>query len=119
MRRIFDSLGILRVSVAQQRDADRAVALVGIYPKLHQSGKVTWRQPGLAKGGKAIVRKALYNGARALFNAKDNTLKNYLDRLQERGEKPIYCLTAAMRKMLLVARAVIIFGKPYDPEYAR
>ena len=98
---------------------NQLIAFVGIYPKLHQSGKVTWRRPGLAKGGNAIVRKALYNGARSLFNSKDNTLKDYLDRLQERGEKPIYCLTAAMRKMLLVARAVIISGQPYDPEYAR
>ena len=62
---------------------NQLIAFVGIYPKLHQSGKVTWRRPGLAKGGNAIVRKALYNGARSLFNSKDNTLKDYLDRLQD------------------------------------
>jgi transposase len=98
---------------------NQLIAFAGLYPKLHQSGKITWRRPGLAKGGNAIVRKALYNGARSLFNSKDNTLKDYVDRLQERGEKPMYCLVATMRKMLLVARAVVISGKNYDPEYAR
>lgn len=93
------------------------IAYVGLYPRLQQSGKVTWKRPGLAKGGHRLLRKVLYNGARSLLRSKDNSLKDYADRLQERGETPMYCITATMRKLLLVARAVIVSGTPYDPEF--
>jgi len=93
------------------------VARVGLYPRLYASGKSVWRKPRLVKGGGALVRKALYNAARSIFRSKDNTLKTYLDRLGDRNKSAMDCLAALMRKLLLIARSVLIQEKPYDPHY--
>jgi transposase len=95
------------------------VAYVGLYAREFRSGKTVYRKPRLVKGGGAPVRKALYNAARSILNSKNNTLKTYADRLAEAGKKPMDCLTAIMRKLLLIARSVLIQGEKYDPQYGQ
>jgi len=95
------------------------VSYAGIYPRRHDSGKTVHLAPRLVKGGCRRVRKALYNAARCLFRSKNNTLRRYLDRLLEGGKKPMHCITALMRKLLLIARSVLIQGVPYDPCYSQ
>ena len=111
---LLGELGDLR-----QYSRAQIVAYAGLYPRQHDSGTTVHQQPRLVKGGCRRVRKALYNAARALFRSKDNTLRRYLDRRLNEGKKPMHCLTALMRKLLLFARSVLIHGVPYDPHFAQ
>lgn len=117
----FITAWILLAELGDLRQYSRTqiVARVGLYARQYQSGKSVWRKPRLVKGGGALVRKALYNAARSILNSKNNTLRTYADRLIERGKKPMDCLTAIMRKLLLIARSVLIQGENYDPRYGQ
>jgi len=95
------------------------IAFVGLYPRRHKSGKSVEKKPRLVKGGQALVRKELYNAARSICHSKDNTLKDYLDRLEENGKIYMERLTAVMRKLLLIARSVLIQGKFYDRHFGQ
>lgn len=103
----------------RQYSRGQIVSYVGLYGRQHQSGKTVNWQPRLVKGGCRRVRKALYNAARALFRSKDNTLRTYLDRMRRNGKKPMECIVALMRKLLLIARSVLIHEIPYDPHFAQ
>lgn len=111
---LLAELGDLR-----QYSRGQLVAYAGLYARQHDSGKTVHRKPRLVKGGCRRVRKALYNAARALFRSKDNTLRCYLDRLRKKGKKPMDCIVALMRKLLLIARSVLIQGAPYDPHFSQ
>jgi transposase len=97
---------------------NQLVARVGVYPGRWESGKSVQRKPRWVKGGCAPVRKALFNAARAILNSKNNTLRAYADRLATDGRKPMACIAALMRKLLLVARAILIQEVPYDPNHS-
>ena len=111
---LLAELGDLR-----QYSRAQIVAYAGIYARQHDSGKTVHLQPRLVKGGCRRLRKALYNAARALFRSKNNSLRRYLDRLLQAGKKPMHCIIALMRKLLLIARSVLIHGVPYDPNFAQ
>jgi len=97
---------------------NQLVARVGVYPGRYQSGKSVQRKPRWVKGGCAPVRKALFNAARAILNSKNNTLRAYADRLAAEGRAPMACIAALMRKLLLVARTILIQEVPYDPNHS-
>lgn len=95
----------------------KIAAYVGLYPKIFQSGKSVSRKPRLAKGGGAVVRKMLFNGARSLMRARNNSLCQFRDRLLNNGKSKKSCMGALMRKLLLIARSVLVSGKDYDPNF--
>lgn len=111
---LMAELGDLR-----QYSRGQIVAYTGLYARKHDSGKTVHRKPRLVKGGCRRLRKALYNSARALFRSKNNSLRRYLDRLLEAGKKPMDCIVALMRKLLLIARSVLLHGVPYDPDFTQ
>ena len=115
----FITAWVLLAELGDLRQYSRTtlVGRVGIYPRHYQSGHTVYRKPRLVKGGGALVRKALFNAARAVLSSKDNTLKDYADRLQDNGKARIHCMVAVMRKLLLVARSVLVHNTPYDPEH--
>ena len=110
---------VLLAELGDLRGYSRAqiVAFVGLYPRSWSSGTTVCGKPRLVKGGGAAVRRVLFNGARSILTSKDNTLREYADDQQLNGKKPIHCLVAVMRKLLLIARAVILSGVKYDPEF--
>jgi transposase len=71
----------------------------------------------MSKGGGGLLRKKLYMGAIRLLT-KDRGFNRSVLRLREQNRPKMVCLGAAMRKLLLVARAVLVSGKPYDANHA-
>ena len=90
------------------------VSFAGVFPAAHQSGTSVKGKPHLMKGGGKRVRSKLYMGALACIANKNQLVKTY-DHLLEQGKIKMVALGAQMRKLLLVARAVVISGKPFDP----
>lgn len=95
-------------------ERDDLVGYVGMFSREHRSGKRQRRGGGLVKGGGARVRRVLGLAAMAILRSK-SPLKELDLRLQERGKEKMCALCALMRKLLLIARAVIRSGRAYDP----
>jgi transposase len=91
------------------------VSLAGLFPKIHQSGESVHKRPRLARGGGAHLRRALYMCVTSLFHSK-SPLRQYLAKYIDAGKSKMYAMGAVMRKLLLVARAVVIAGGKYRPE---
>lgn len=100
-----------------QRGRDQLVGYVGLFSRERRSGKRQGRGGALVKGGGARVRRALGLAAMAIMRGK-SALKAYDLRLQESGKSKMCALVALMRKVLLVARAVVKSRRPYDPAQA-
>lgn len=92
-------------------------ALVGVAPLNRDSGssvrgrRTTW-------GGRGNVRRALYMAT--LVGVRHNpVLKEFNERLREKGKKPKVALVACMRKLLLILNAMIRTNKPWSAELVR
>ena len=92
-------------------------AAAGVYPAANESGA---RRKGarLAKGGSKRARCMLHMAARSLFCSK-GPLRDHIEYLQGRGMSNACILGVMMRKLLLVARAVVRNGGVYDPDRIR
>jgi len=91
---------------------DELVGYVGMFSRERRSGGRQRRGGGLVKGGGARVRRALGLAAMALLRSK-SPLKEFDLRLQAVGKSKMCALGALMRKLLLIARAVVRSGKLY------
>ena len=92
------------------------VALAGVFPKQFTSGTSVHRRPRLAKCGGGRVRSALYM---AVLTARRFCphLKAFSTRLKSTGKHNSQVHGAAMRKLLLLIRAVVVNNTPYTPNY--
>jgi transposase len=108
-RTLTAELGDLRIYTRGQ-----IVALAGMFPKEFTSGKTVQRRPRLAKGGGARLRRVLYMCATSLFHSK-GVMREWIERQLNEGRKPMIVTTMAMRKLLLVARAVMVAGGHFNP----
>jgi len=91
-------------------------AFGGIAPRKGDSGKSVHQQAHMCKKGSAHVRRALYMAAMTVIRG-DNDLADLYHRLVAKGNKRMSALGAVMRKMLLVMRAILISGEPYQRHY--
>lgn len=94
----------------------QVVASAGLYPKQFESGTSVRGKPRLAKGGGSPLRKKLYMAAIHLLS-KDYGFNATALRLVEAGRPKMVALCAAMRKILLLARALVISGKKFANPY--
>ena len=86
-----------------------AASLAGLAPMTRQSGK--WNGRAMIRGGRAHLRHALYMPA--LVAARFNPdLKALYDRLISAKKPPKVALTALMRKLLILANALLRDGHP-------
>ncbi|MEK7720836.1 MAG: IS110 family transposase [Elusimicrobiota bacterium] len=88
-------------------------AHAGVTPRKVESGSCSL--PGhMSKKGNAHVRHALYMAALSAktFNPQMRDLSR---RLIANGKKPMVAIGAIMRKLLVLMRAVVKSGKPFDP----
>ena len=92
------------------------VSYAGLFARENSSGP-RQRRGGLVKGGGARVRRMLGMAAMAVARSKSE-LKNFSQRLVAQGKSKLCALAALMRKLLLIARAVLVSGNPYDPSQA-
>lgn len=87
-----------------QEDDKRIAALVGVAPYAHDSGETS--RPRHARGGRVEVRNVLYMAA--VSAAQHNpVLAAFHQRLRDSGKPPKVCLTAVMRKMIVVLNRML------------
>lgn len=103
-------LGDLR----QFQKARQLSAFAGLTPARRQSGTSINGRAHMDKKGNPLVRQALYLSAMVVIRGK-NTLQQDYCRLREQGKSPMSAIGAIMRKLLVLMRAILISGKPYDP----
>ena len=87
-------------------------AHAGVTPFRHDSGEE--ERPGhMSKKGNAYVRKVLYMCAisASIHNAH---MRATYRRLTACGKEPMVALGALMRKLLVLMRAIIVSGKPFE-----
>ena len=100
--------------------ARQLTAYAGVSPRVVQSGTSVRGTTRMCKRGNGRIRRALYLSAMATLNTKKpNSLSAMHHRLCEEGKQGKAALGAVMRKQLTVMRAVIISGKPYDPNFKK
>lgn len=92
-----------------REDDKRIAALVGVAPYAHDSGETS--RPRHARGGRIEVRNVLYMAA--VSAAQHNpVLSAFYQRLRESGKPAKVCLTAVMRKMIVVLNRML-----RDPQF--
>jgi transposase len=96
-------------------EAQEAAALSGTAPMTRQSGKRTGK--AFVSGGRVNVRHALYMPA--LVAARFNPdLKDKYQEFTARGKPPKVALTAIMRKLVILANALIRDDREWSPRVA-
>jgi transposase len=101
-------------NISEFRSAKAVAAFAGLSPMTRQSGTSLRGRGALCKTGNARLRKALYFPALSAqrFNP---TLKVFAQRLIEAGKHRMLIVGAVMRKLLVLAWAVVRSGIPFDP----
>lgn len=89
-------------------------AQAGLAPRHHRSGSSIDKKQRIDKQGDARLRKALYMPA-LVGSVHNPALKRHYQRLCDHGKLKKVALVACMRKLLTIARAVLITRKPFDP----
>ena len=100
----------------REYNRDELVALAGLYPCQHESGTSVYKAPRIAKAGKSNVRAVLYMAAMTALRCNPN-IKQFGKRLKGNGKKPMQIIVAAMRKLLLIAHALVAANTFYDPQH--
>lgn len=94
-------------------DSQAAGALSGTAPRTRQSGK--WTGKAFVQGGRAHVRRALYMPALAAARFNPDLRETY-QTLTRRGKPPKLALTAIMRKLAILANALIRDNRKWTPK---
>ncbi|WP_201770111.1 transposase [Kozakia baliensis] len=85
-------------------DEGQAASLAVLVSVTRQSG--AWRGRSFAQGGRATVRRALYMPAMMAMRFNPD-LKRVYDRLIEKGKHAKIAITAIMRKLVILANALL------------
>ncbi len=107
---ILGELGDLR----RFQQARQLTGFAGLNPRVVESGSSVHKRPRLSKQGNARVRHALYLCAMVAIRGGNDFRYTY-ERFIQKGKTPMAALGAIMRKLLVLMRAILISGKPYDP----
>lgn len=95
----------------------QVAAFAGLSPQQRVSGTSVRGRTRLSKRGSARLRTALYMPAIAA-KQHNPVLKAFAQRLLAAGKAKMAVLAAVMRKLLLLAFAILKSGRPFDPNYA-
>ncbi|WP_126424223.1 IS110 family transposase [Asticcacaulis excentricus] len=98
-----------------QLDEKAAAALSGLAPMTRQSGR--WNGRAFIAGGRAIVRQALYVPALVACRFNPN-LKAKYHQLKAAGKPPKVAITAVMRKLIILANALLRNKRKWTPKSA-
>ena len=85
-------------------DGKQAASLAGLAPVSRQSG--TWKGRAFIRGGRAQVRQALYMPALVACRYNPDLAQVY-ERLRNAGKPPKVAITAVMRKLIVLANALL------------
>ena len=90
----------------------QAASLAGLAPVARQSGN--WTGRAFIRGGRANVRQALYMPALVAMRFNPDLRAKY-DQLKAAGKASKVAITAIMRKLLLIANALLRDGRKWAP----
>jgi len=96
-------------------DAKQAAALAGLAPIARQSGN--WRGKSSIRGGRSHLRQALYMPALVAARFNPDLKKSY-DSFIAAGKPPKVAITAVMRKLIVLANALIRDDRPWTKSIA-
>lgn len=106
--------GILLANLPELGRVNRKqiAALVGVAPFKHQSGKYSGESK--IRGGRSEVRSVLYM---AVLSAKRHNpyIKEFYERLVEKGKKKKVAIVACMHKLLRILNTMLSKGESYQP----
>lgn len=89
-------------------------AFAGLAPRHTESGTSIKRGGRIVKMGSPRVRRVLLMAAWAAIR-KEGGLQDYFNQLVAHGKGKLQAGVALMRKILVLMRAILISGQPYDP----
>jgi transposase len=95
-----------------QASPKQIAALVGVAPFNHDSGR--WRGQRRIGGGRAAVRAGLYMAVLAATQ-HNPVVRSYYQRLRARGKPAAVAVIACLRKLLVIANAIVRDGQPWQP----
>lgn len=93
-------------------EAKQAACLAGLAPFTRQSGK--WKGRAMIAGGRAFLRQVLYMPA-LVASRFNQDLKAVYQRLRAAGKLPKVALTALMRKLVILANALLRDNRSWTP----
>jgi len=93
------------------------VSFVGIAPSEHTSGTSVHKRPKISRRGNARIRHHLYMATMRATQVNP-VIKEFYERLLNRGKCKKLALVACMRKMLHIIWGVMKHRKSFDPCYA-
>ena len=96
-------------------EAGQAASLAGLAPLARQSGR--WTGHAFIRGGRAPVRRALYMPALVAARFNPDMRATY-ERLRAAGKPAKLALTAVMRKLLVLANALLKANRAWTPKTA-
>jgi transposase len=110
---VLGELGDLR----RYRRSRQIAAAAGLCPRNHQSGTLT-RPARIDRSGPAEARAVLYMAAMAVCRNPDNRLaRTYHHLIEDHHLCKRAALVAVMRKLLVLLRALVINGSPYQDDF--
>jgi transposase len=95
-------------------EAGQAASLVGLAPIARQSGR--WTGRAFIRGGRAGLRQALYMPARAAARFNPDLKAKYVH-LVEAGKPAKVALTPIMRKLIVLANALLKAKRKWAPKH--
>jgi transposase len=116
-RTAWQMLAELHIEDGKSLNTKAQVAHAGLAPREFQSGSSVHGKPRICKIGNKRLRKALYMPAMSAIR-HNKQLSEFYQRLIEKGKLKMVALVAVMRKMLVMAIAILNSGKPYDENWA-
>jgi transposase len=94
------------------------IAHAGLAPKERKSGSSVNGKTRICKTGNANLRSALYMPAMSAIQ-KNPLLKEFYQRLINKGKLKMVALVAVMRKLLVYAIGILRNDVPFDPNWAK
>ena len=96
-------------------DESQVGSLAGLAPVTRQSGK--WQGKSFIRGGRACLRQALYMPALVAMRFNPD-LKRVYNRLVDSGKHAKLAITAVMRKLVILANALLRDDRIWTPKAA-
>ncbi|NVN10721.1 IS110 family RNA-guided transposase [Nguyenibacter vanlangensis] len=96
-------------------DERQTAALAGLAPITRQSGK--WQGKSFIQGGRSHLRQALYMPALVAMRFNPD-LKSRYDALVTRGKHAKVAITAVMRRLVVIANALLRDDRTWTPKVA-
>jgi transposase len=94
-------------------DERQAASLAGLAPVTRQSG--TWNGKSFIQGGRAHLRQALYMPALVAMRFNPDLKRSY-ESLVSRGKYPKLAITAVMRRLVILANALLRDNRVWVPK---